>query len=154
MYTNVKASATPEYVLSPSTFLIACKRVLTTSMGFTIKAARDPEVIPERNEHHNTASPANRRMSINSVWVEWRAAVAAVRLCSPEPSLLRGPKEFSLANKGKYTIEKDTSRNMVAAVPLYRPKIPLVRSKSKAKEVALTFGIGLPSVNRKEDISS
>lgn len=51
---------------------------------------------------------------------------------SPLPSFLRGPKLFSVANNGKYTTEKETSRNIVAPMPLYKPIMPFSRSSCKA----------------------
>lgn len=65
----------------------------------------------------------------------------------PEPSFLRGPREFNLAKRGKYTMENDTSRNIVAAVPLYKPNMPLVRINSKVSEVADNFWTVFPSTN-------
>lgn len=62
------------------------------SKGLTVNAAVEPATQPARNDVQNTASPL--------------------------PSFLRGPSAFKCANSGKYTMEKLTSRNIVAAVPL------------------------------------
>lgn len=72
------------------------------SNGFTVNAAVEPATQPDRNDVQNTASPL--------------------------PSFFRGPKALRRANRGKYTTEKVTSLNIVAAVPLYNPAMPLVRN--------------------------
>lgn len=80
------------------------------SKGLTVNAAVEPATQPARNDVQKTASPL--------------------------PSFLRGPRAFKRANKGKYTTEKLTSRNIVAAVPLYSPAIPRVRRRLRAIDVA------------------
>lgn len=42
-------------------------------------------------------------------------------------------------------MENETSLNIVAAVPLYNPKIPLVRISSNVKELAEIFRATFPS---------
>lgn len=49
--TYVMQSTTPLNSLSPSAFLIACNRVLTTSNGLTARAAVEPAAKPARKEH-------------------------------------------------------------------------------------------------------
>lgn len=80
------------------------------SNGLTVNAAVEPATQPARNDVQKTASPL--------------------------PSFLRGPRAFKCANNGKQTIEKLTSRNIVAAVPLQSPAIPRVRKRSRAIDVA------------------
>lgn len=64
---------------------------------------------------------------------------------SPLPSFFRGPNEFKVANNGKYTTENDTSRSVVAPIPLYKPNIPFSRNNSNAIFVADVFGTVLPA---------
>ena len=77
---------------------------MTTSAGLTKSADIEPDAHPDINDHQNTDSV--------------------------EPGYFLGPMAFRLANRGKYTTEKDTSLSIVAPVPLYNPEIPLVRSNS------------------------
>lgn len=56
-----KQSTTPLYSTSASDFLIACNLVLTTSIGFTAKAALEPATQPDAKEHQNTASPDDKK---------------------------------------------------------------------------------------------
>ncbi|KAH1023960.1 hypothetical protein HUJ05_003530 [Dendroctonus ponderosae] len=116
--TYTKAFPIPEYDRSPSALCMACRRVLTTSNGFTDRAAKEPATHPDKNEHQNTASPK------------------AKKKCVPDPSLLLGPKSLRVANSGKYITENETSRSIVAPVPLYKPKIPCCLNKPMASSVA------------------
>lgn len=147
------------YDISPSAFVRACRRVLTTSKGFTAKAAKEPAAHPERNEHQNTASPKNNP-SINEYVVR---AVSKTknrspshanectrhRLCLPDPSDFLGPSSLRLANRGKYMTEKETSLNMVAPVPLYKPRIPCCFSSPMASSVAEVLSTVLFTAKRK-----
>ena len=99
--------------------LTACSLVLTTSNGVTATADNEPEAQPEKNDTKNAASL--------------------------DPSFLRGPNWLSVANNGKYTMENETSRIIVALIPLYKPMMPFSRSNESAKPVADTFGTVLPS---------
>jgi len=49
--THVMQSDMPLNSFSPSAFLIACRRVLTTSNGLTARAAVEPAAKPARKEH-------------------------------------------------------------------------------------------------------
>lgn len=56
--THTMASTIPLYWVSWAPLDRSWSRVLTTSKGLTARAARDPPAHPAKNEHQNTASPA------------------------------------------------------------------------------------------------
>ena len=58
---------------------------------------------------------------------------------SVEPGYFLGPRVFKFANNGKYTTENNTSLNIVAPVPLYKPEMPFVRSNSRVMLRAESF---------------
>lgn len=49
--TYINASVIPLKCISPSAFLIACKRVFTTSNGLTEIAPTEPAAMPDNNVH-------------------------------------------------------------------------------------------------------
>lgn len=118
-YTYKIQSSIPLNTISPSALFRACKRVLITSNGLTASAANDPAAQPDANEMKNAASP--------------------------EPSFFRGPNWFSVANNGKYTTENETSRAIVAPMPLYSPSTPFSRNNVRAIFVAEVFGMVFPA---------
>ncbi len=61
-----------------------------------------------------------------------------------DPFSSRPTNESSVANNGKYTTEKDTSRAIVGYVPRYRPAMPLSLSRLIVNCVAVSF---LPAMN-------
>lgn len=80
---------------SPSAFLRACKRVLTTSNGLTARAAVEPAAKPAKKEHlmhTNKSIKSGKRKSDDHAYQN---------TASPEPSFRRGPKSLSVAKSGK-----------------------------------------------------
>lgn len=78
---------------------------MTTSAGLTNAADIEPDAHPDIKDHQNTDSV--------------------------DPGYFLGPTAFKFANRGKYTTENNTSLSIVAPVPLYKPKTPLVRISSR-----------------------
>ena len=66
---------------------------------------------------------------------------------SSDPGYFFGPSLFRFAKRGKQTIEKLTSLNMVAPMPRYRPKMPFVLSNSWVMLSAESFFVS-PEINR------
>ena len=60
-FTYIIASKMPLYCVSFAPLVNNCSLVLTTSKGFTAKAAKEPDAQPDRNEHQKTASPEKKR---------------------------------------------------------------------------------------------
>ena len=70
------------------------------------------------------------------------------KTASDDPGLFLGPSELRLAKSGKYTTENETSLSMVAELPLYKPRIPLVRSNSLVMLMAEIFLAAAPPIRK------
>lgn len=111
----------------------------------------DSRLKPQKNQQR-TPREMNTKIQLHLSKQNIRNLIFTSLHFLPDPSLLLGPKSFKVANNGKYITEKETSLNIVAAVPLYSPRIPCCLSRRMVSSVAEVFTTVFPAEKYYENV--